>query len=434
MLYRILKIIVSLGVRLFYRELKVKHSEHLEHDGPMIIIANHPNTLMDAWIVGMACKKQIYFMAKGTFFNSKFKRYLLKQLNMIPVNRRVDGKIAGVDNDSTFEACYQLLEEGKTLVIFPEGSSYSERQLRELKSGTARIALEAEKRNQGKLNLKVVPMGLFYSEAERFRSSVMVTLGKGIKVVDYLAQYEENISGTAKKLTEKFRIHLEGVLVTTDNKDQEQLLETIVTIFKGSEKLKSVESGAEFMKKVKSKFEEIQLVRPYEMEEVQLLVNAIEWQSRKLEIHADFINRRFRSRLYLMQIFLSILFLLIGLPLFIFGFIHNFLQYKLTDLLVPKMTKHVEYHAAIGVLLGLVFYPLFYTGFLLTMKHILNLGFWSQLLYFISMPLTGIYAFTFVKWNQRINHKWKYLFLIMKESDAIKELQALRTKLEKLLL
>jgi len=433
MLYRLLKIIVTLGVRLFYKEIKVKHAEYLEHDGPVIIIANHPNTLMDAWMVGIATKQPIYFMAKGTFFSSPFKRYILRQMNMIPVNRKVDSKVQGVDNETSFEACYQLLESGKTLVIFPEGNSFPERQLRELKSGTARIALEAERRNKGKLNLRIVPMGLFYSEAERFRSSVMITIDKGLTVTDHLEAFEENMSLAAKKLTEKFRIHLERVLVTTDNKDQEILLDSIVEIFKGSENLKKVESGAEFMRRIKDRFEEIQLVRPYQMDEVQQLVKTIEWQSRKLEIHTDFINRRFRSRLYLMQISLSLIFLLIGLPIFIFGFVHNYMQFKLTDVLIPKLTKYVEYYAAMGVLIGLILYPLFYTGFMLFAKHLFDLGFWIQLLYFISMPITGIYAYAFVKWYQRVGYKWKYLFLIINKKDAIRELQEDRGKLERML-
>lgn len=67
MLYAILKIIIGLGTRLFYREIKVKNKEFLEHDGPMIIIANHPNSMMDGWIIAQACRQPINFLAKGTF-------------------------------------------------------------------------------------------------------------------------------------------------------------------------------------------------------------------------------------------------------------------------------------------------------------------------------------------------------------------------------
>jgi 1-acyl-sn-glycerol-3-phosphate acyltransferase len=433
MLYRILKLIVGLGIRLYYRETKVKNAHFLKHDGPMIIIANHPNTLMDAWLVGNVCQQPIYYMAKGTFFSSPLKRRILQSLNMIPINRKVDGKIKGISNEDSFAACYKILEEGKTLVIFPEGSSFPERQLRELKSGTARIALEAENRNNGKLNLKVVPMGLFYSEAEKFRSSVLVSVEQGLFVTDYLDAYRENASLAAKKLTEKFRIHLERVLVTTESPEQEKLLEDTFHILWGIERERDVEHEVSFMKRIKDRMEEIQLVQPYLFEEIQQLVTTIQWQSKKLEIHADFIHRRFRSRLYQMQLTLSILFLFLGLPIFIFGLAHNFIQYKFTDFLVQRMTKYVEYYAALGVLIGFVLYPFVYTLFLLGFNHLFEPVLWLKIVYFISMPVSGILAHTFARYLRRTGSKWKYIFLIMNQKDALKELQAVQLQLKKLI-
>ena len=162
MLYRLLKFIIGVGIRLYYKEIRVKNVEQLPQNSPLIIIANHPNTLMDAWVIGMICKQPIYYMAKATLFNSKFKLKLLKSLNMVPINRQGEGRVDGVRNEDSFGECYKILNEGKTLVIFPEGTSYKERVLRKLKSGTARIALEAEHRQKGKLGLKVVAVGLNY--------------------------------------------------------------------------------------------------------------------------------------------------------------------------------------------------------------------------------------------------------------------------------
>src|SRR5690606_26489671 len=115
-----------------------------------------------------------------------------------------------------------LLSEGKTLVIFPEGNSQMELLLRQLKSGTARIALEAELRNQGKLDLKIVPAGLMYTQGEKFRSSILVNFGSSINVTHHLEEFKENQSSAARKLTEEFRKMLENVLVTTQTKEQEE--------------------------------------------------------------------------------------------------------------------------------------------------------------------------------------------------------------------
>lgn len=431
-MYRLLKLLIGIGIRLYYRQIKVKNLQYLSNDGPMIIIANHPNTLMDAWMVGHICKQPIHFMAKGTFFNSPLKRWFLGSLNMIPINRNVDEKIDGVNNHDSFEACYKVLEAGKILVIFPEGNSMMERQLRQLKTGTARIALEVEKRNEGKLGLKVVPMGLFYSKAEKFRSSVMINIEQGLFVTDFLEEYETNPTTAAKRLTEKFRVHLERVLVTTDSSDQEKLLEDIHDIVR-NKKSKDIEGNAVHLKEIKERIEEIQLLQPYLLDEIQNLVKTILWQTNKLEIKTDFIDKRFRSQLYLSQLLLSVIFILPGLPLYLFGFIHSFIPFKLTDLLMPKLVKNVEYYAPIAVLIGLVLYPLNYVFFLWLAGELFELSAWGKLIYFIAMPMTGMFAYHFSLFMQNTAYRWNYIFLVINEKEAIKEVQRQKNRLKEIL-
>ena len=49
-LYMILRVWVRLTLRIFYKEFTVNGRERLPRKGPMIVVANHPNTLMDPLI------------------------------------------------------------------------------------------------------------------------------------------------------------------------------------------------------------------------------------------------------------------------------------------------------------------------------------------------------------------------------------------------
>jgi 1-acyl-sn-glycerol-3-phosphate acyltransferase len=434
MLYRILKIIIGIGIRFYYKEIKVKNKQFLEHNGPMIIIANHPNSMMDGWIIAQACSQPIHFLAKGTFFNSPLKRKFLNSLNMIPINRKVDQLTNGVNNEDSFDACYKVLEAGKTLVIFPEGNSILERQLRELRTGTARIALEAENRNGDKLNLKIVPLGLFYSKAEKFRSSVMVNIEQGLFAADYLNDYKVNHSIAAKKLTEKFRIHLERVLLTTESSEQEKLIDAIFEIIRDVKQTKNVEENTQLLQRIKDKLEEIQLIQPYLVEEIQNLVKAIHWQSEKLEIKTEFLSKRFKSKRFLTQLFFSSFITLLGLPLFVFGLIQSIIPYQLTSFLMPKLVKNVEYYAPIAILLGLVFYPLNYVAFLHFIGDYFEFNIFLKIAYFIAMPLTGMLAFQFVQYLKSTSFKWKYFFQIANQNEALKELRKHQFDLKKIML
>lgn len=422
-------------MRLYYSEIKVKNQHLLEHNGPMIIIANHPNTLVDAWLLGNVCKQPIHFMTKGTFFNNPIKMWFLRSLNLIPINRATEAKTRGVSNEATFEECYKILEAGKTLVIFPEGNSLLERQLRQLKSGTARIALEAERRNGGKLNLKVVPVGLIYLQAEKFRSSILVNVGEGRGVTHHLAEFEQSNAPAAKKLTDEFRKALEKVLVTTQSKDQELLIQELSDAlhsrYRGGEL--GVEGEVDMLKKVRDRIETLNLIEPWKIEEIQLLLRNINWRIEKMKIKADFLDRRFRSGMFVRQIVSSVLVLIIGFPVFVFGLVHSFIPYKLTDLLMPRLVKNVEYYAPVAILLGLVLYPLNYIGFVVLSNALFEPLLWVKICYFISMPLTGMYAFYFARYFGHISYKWNYVFLVMNQRGALVELQNQRKRLFKLI-
>ncbi|RFC53530.1 1-acyl-sn-glycerol-3-phosphate acyltransferase [Brumimicrobium aurantiacum] len=438
MLYRLLKFIIGVGIRLYYKEIKVINRSHLSEgkNGPLIIIANHPNTLMDAWVIGMICKQPIHFMAKATLFDSKLKLRLLRSLKMIPINRKGEGITSGVDNNDSLSECYKVLSAGKTLVIFPEGTSYKEKVLRELKTGTARIALETEKINGGELDLKVVAIGINYSEPEKFRSSILIDVDQPRNVMDHYEMYLTEKKKAVKRLTNQFRERLEKVLVTTETKDEEELLDEIFKVM-NTKYIQADEKGVQRQVKeqkvIKNKLDELKLVQPWRIDEIRNSIITMNWKLDKMHIRADFLDRKFRSTLFFRQILTSLIFIVVALPLAVFGLIHNILQYLFTDWLVPKISTDIEYYAPLAILVGFVTYPLTYAAFIYFSITLLDFSFLMSLGYFILMPLTGIFTYWFFKYLKHISYKWRYMLLMVDQKDTLKELQAEKKKIRALL-
>lgn len=431
MLYKLIKITFRIGIRLYYSEIKIKNAKKMVHDGPAILIANHPNTLIDAMLIGLYSPKPIYFMAKATFFNSNFKNRLLRSLNMIPVNRMTDGKTEGVDNNSSFEECYKLLGEGKTLVVFPEGSSFMELHLRQLKSGTARIALEAEKRFGGKLNLRVIPLGLIYTEGDRFRSSILMNVGDSISVTHRLEEYASNPSLAAKKLTEEFRHILENQLVTTKNKEQEKLVTEIAEAMESRylQKAVGVESEVELLKKVRDRVQFLMNENPERLEDIQKELRNLNWKTQQLNIKNDFLDRGIRSTMFIRQLFFSLIGIILGLPFFIYGFIHNAIPYKVTDLIIPSISKEKEFYAPLAIAIGLILYPLTYAAFLCLYYFAFNASVFQLLILFVLMPLTGLFAHSFNQYLLHINFKLNFISLILNNKKFVLDLKEQRKRL-----
>jgi len=436
MLYRLLKLIIGLGIKLYYRKIKVNNAHVLEKSGPKIIIANHPNTLMDAWLLTQICKEPIFYMAKGTFFNSPLKRLILNSLGLIPVNRAVDSKISGVSNEDSFSKCYELLEKGKSLVIFPEGNSFQERMLRKLKSGTARIALETEKRNDGKLGLLIVPVGLIYLEASKFRSAVVANVGEPISPLTYLEMFKSDSLKAARKLTEEFKNGLSQLLINSDSKEQETLADQVIELLASPYKRGSsneVEDEIDEMKTVYNRLNQLYSTDIQLIERVKKLVWLINWQTEKLEINAKFLDRNFRFSMFFRQLLQSIIGMIIGLPLFLFGYIHNILPFRLTDVLVPKIVSDVEYYAPLAVLIGLIVYPLNYLMFGYIVNVYIPLEWYWELVYLISMMLGGLFAYYYYHYYHHISLKLNFIFSMRNEIDAVNSIKEKRNELRSII-
>lgn len=429
-----LKLLVGTGIRLYYREIRILNQEKLDHEGPAIIIANHPNTLMDAWIMGFINRRRVHFMAKATFFNSPLKRKLLSALGMIPINRQNDGVVAGVANKDSFEACYALLEKGEILVIFPEGTSYFERKLRELKTGTARIALEVESRNNGQLNLKVIPVGLNYLSADSFRGSVMVHVGKPVSVDSFLEEYKTNQGIAAKKLTARFRSELSRVFVTMTDNVKEQLVNQLTYLFdsKYTEK-KGVRQTLGILKQIQHRLDEITITAPWKIGEIQEQAGDLIKTLGFFGIRPDFLDRPYRPVLYLRQTVQSYFFLLLTIPFFLFGFLHNFLPYYSIGKLVPKLTKEVEYHAPLVVLLGLLIYPIAYAGWCMGFIAVFHPSWPVIVLYTLSLPVTGLFAHFFVKYIRHLASKQQFSRFARRRKVVFTQLKAQRAELKELI-
>ena len=111
---------------------------------------------------------------------------------------------------------------GGCLYIAPEGTSVMEYHLRPLKTGTARIALRAEAKNNFQLGLTILPIGLTYSAPTDFRSEVVVNVGKLIHVGDYQALFEEDSFKAARKITKDLQQKLADLVYNTENDDEEE--------------------------------------------------------------------------------------------------------------------------------------------------------------------------------------------------------------------
>ena len=158
-------------VGLFYRRIEVSGLENVPREGPILLVANHNNGLVDPMVVLKALPRPVVFVAKSTLWKIPVLRSLLDLLGCVPVVRRGEEEreisSKGEErNRGAFDRLAAELDRGGCVLIFPEGRSHSDPRLSELRTGAARVLLLSKK------SPVVLPVGLWFT---RRRTSVLTS-------------------------------------------------------------------------------------------------------------------------------------------------------------------------------------------------------------------------------------------------------------------
>ncbi len=143
----ILKQFIRAALWLFCSDINVKNKHLLKNKNPLLIIANHPNSFLDAIIIGAQYKRPLNFLARGDAFTKKHHRFLLGLLKMIPIYRLREGKQYLHLNEYAFTESVRLIKKGESVLIFIEGNCTNSHTLHPFKKGTARIVEKLKEQN-----------------------------------------------------------------------------------------------------------------------------------------------------------------------------------------------------------------------------------------------------------------------------------------------
>ncbi|MBU3743400.1 MAG: hypothetical protein FGM61_02480 [Sediminibacterium sp.] len=176
MIYGLLKIWTSIAMRWFIPALTIRHASNLRPGKPTLLVANHPDSFLDAIIIAIACKGPIHFLARGDVFTKPWQRTILRVLNMYPVYRIREGREHVHLNRITFRHSNEVLANGGTLLIFIEGICLQTHELQPFKKGAARIAWEAATL----AGCSYIPVGVAYSSFTQIGKAATVVFGEPV--------------------------------------------------------------------------------------------------------------------------------------------------------------------------------------------------------------------------------------------------------------
>ena len=388
---------------IFFRRIEVRHAEYVPSKGPVLLVANHPNSIMDALVMGTVTNRKVNYIGHAGLFTNRLKSWFLHSTGVIPVYRREDAPERMDGNVYMFQACFAALERGEVIGIFPEGTSDMLRKVKKIKTGAARIALEAERRNGYNLDLAILPVGLYFVSRSRFRSRVLVNIGPAITLERFAKMNEQDNVRAVQSLTEEIQSSLERVTVNIRDDELDQFVRDIEWLYR--EDLRKEMLGATGKRSATAaQFVLTQKIAEcaqyyYEHDASRLLslrerVNTYKRKLRRLRL-SDAMLRGETRRTFLRGRVAGLAALALGAPLTIYGIVNNVLPYciaeKIARTFVNERTKILS---ALMIGGGSVF-GLFYLA-QSTAVWLIAGNMWA-FAYLVSLPLTGLFALSSIK-------------------------------------
>lgn len=438
-LYRLLRGILGTALGFYFSRIERFHAERVPRTGPVLFTSNHPNSLTDAFVIGFSVSRKVNFVATVELFRFKPVRWLLTQCGVIAINRVKDDPRAMRSVLDTFAACFRVLEQGEAVGIFPEGITHDDPQLKTVKTGAARLALELEHRHSGQLGLQIVPVGLTFSAKEVYRSEVLVNFGEPIHVAEFLGGYAEKRHDCIHGLTAEIEHRIESLILHLPNLERARVVEAVKRLY-----LERLLVAGRMVHEPKA-------ARAEELVLVQAIANAVEYAFQhqperakafcfKLDQYEHWLRRLSLSdetlaaapgqrRLAVRNLGWALM-AVVGVPLALYGWVHRWAPYVLIRWAVGRFARirvdktHVS---TVSLMAGVVGFGVAYGLYIGLFQALFG---WPLSLYYaLSLPVASLAAYYYLREVRRLAGGLRTTLVLLRAPLATRRLLARRAEL-----
>lgn len=424
--YWLLQRYAKLCFNLYYRKVEVVNLHNIPANQPVILAPNHQNALMDAMVLVCNTPYQNVFLARADIFKGRRLIRFLTFLNIMPIYRIRDGIENVKKNDVVFEKTLQvLLNRRSPLCLFAEGNHGDKRRLRSLVKGLFRIALQAQAKCGPDPAVKIIPIGYDYGHYQHFRSTLFVNIGEPIEVSDFMGTYLENPVQAINLLKDRFAVALSRQMVDIQTEEYYDLYMRLREIF--NQEMRTALNIHDSTLYGKFRADKVMIdnlnkeldSNPSGIAQLDTMVKQY-WQALQHTGLRDWVIGH--GKYTLPPLLLATLVKILLLPVFLFGWVNNYLPYWFAGSRT-KNIKDPQFHSSFKYVVGMIAFPLWY----LVIAGVLfftPLSWWQGLLYLLLVPLTGLAAFHYFIGMKKLKARWT--FYLRKKSHEMLDLTKLR--------
>jgi 1-acyl-sn-glycerol-3-phosphate acyltransferase len=380
------------AVRVYYRASRL--GLEVPARGPLLLVGNHPNGLVDPILVASATSRPVRFLGKAPLFDLPVLGSLMRGLRALPIHRAQDGADTAL-NQETFAAVFAALERGQAICLFPEGKSHNEPALARLKTGAARMALGAEARAGWRLGVRVVPVGLVYRAKRRLHSEVAVWVGAPLDVHDLAKRFAADERAAVAELTERIARALAEVTLNLERWEDLPLLDLAARVAR-DEKRPSVAQLKAFADAVPR----LRELEPARLAALAARLAAFRERLHALGLEVEDAGVSYGPRMVTRFVLVNLARGLVGLPLALAGALLWCVPWFGVRLLATLVPSERDTFATVRILAGALLFPIWWLALGLTTWLTCDAP-WALALALAAPPL-GLFSLAFRDWRGEV--------------------------------
>ncbi len=403
----------------FYRRVIVFGRENINPDHHLIFAPNHQNALMDALAVLFTHKGQPIFLARADIFKKRTIAAILYFFKILPVYRIRDGFSSLKGNDEIFTKTIDVLKNKNGLVILPEGDHAGFRRLRQLKKGICRVAFQSDEATGFTLNIKLIPVGLEFSNYSRFRQVLTVVYGKPIEVSEFYDRYKESPERALNELRTRLSEKMKSNMVHIESEEDYEAIDELRSMINGkfSDDIKFPKIFRDRI--LISKMNQLKVSDPTLYKKICNLSLTVKREAKQMNTDYRLLEKKKHPAGWLIA---GLIGLAVTFPIFIYGNIFNLVFLEIPNIQIRKI-KDLQFHSSVryglSLVLAFVLLPLY-----LILSLTIFSSWWLGLLIFITIPFSGLFAWNYYLGYRRITGGFrvrKYIKQKVKEFDELQK-------------
>jgi 1-acyl-sn-glycerol-3-phosphate acyltransferase len=411
----------------FYRRVIVSGRENINPEHHLIFAPNHQNALMDALAVLFTNSGYNVFLARADIFRKKPIAAFLYFLKILPVYRIRDGFSSLKGNDEIFLKTIDVLKNKNGLVILPEGDHAGFRRLRQLKKGICRVAFQSDEATGFNLKIKIIPVGLEYSNYTRYRQVLTVVYGKPIEVSEYYELYKVSPERALNELRSRLSNEMKNNMVHIESEDDYEAIDELRSMINDrySDDIKNPKIFRDRL--LISKLNNLKTSEPSVYKRICELSLEVKQKTKAFKTDYMLLAKKKHPLGWLIA---GLIGLLITFPVFIYGNIFNLTFLEIPNLQIRKI-KDPQFHSSVRYALSLILSFVFLPAYLILSLFIFS-SWWLGLLIFLTLPLSGLFAWNYYLQFVRITGGFRIRNLIKKNDKEFELLRGNYNELVKL--